>query len=170
LHPPPLPAAARREPDDGSRGAVYVELLVAVVPMFTLFWALLQLNGLFLADVLTQHAAVTAVRAAVVCEPDNHSERPQTGQECADASVRELLGMDSGKKTLASIESVSVSLAGASSTGSAPVVATVTVQYRCDVPLVGWMVCGLAGPGGFASTSIVRKASLPNQGAFYDYD
>jgi hypothetical protein len=136
--------------------------------MFTLFWGLLQLNGLFLADVLAQHAAVTAVRAAIVCEPDNHKERPENGQQCADASVRELLGMG-GHKTVASVESAQVSLEGASSTGSAPVIATVTLHYRCEVPLVGWMVCGLAGGGG-ASTSIVRKAALANQGAFYDYD
>ena len=72
----------------GSTGAVYVEFLVAVVPMFTLFWGIAQLNGLLLADVVAQHAAVTAVRAAVVCEPDDHSQRPETGQQCADAAVR----------------------------------------------------------------------------------
>ena len=150
-------------------GAVSVEFLIALVPMFTLFWGLVQLNGLFLADLVTQHAAVTAVRAAVVCEPDDHMQRPESGQECADAAVREVLGMGSAKKTVASIAQATVSLVGASPTGNGPVTATVKAEYRCEVPLVGWLVCGLAGGAGIASAVIVRKATLPNQGAFYAY-
>jgi Flp pilus assembly protein TadG len=153
----------------GSTGAVYVEFLVAVVPMFTLFWGIAQLNGLLLADVVAQHAAVTAVRAAVVCEPDDHSQRPETGQQCADAAVREILGLDRAR-TVSSIRSAEVSLSGASATGIAPVTATVSVRYQCEVPLVGWLVCGLAGRrSGLSWTTIVRSATLPNQGAFYAY-
>jgi hypothetical protein len=151
-------------------GAVYVELLVALVPMFTLFWGLVQLNGLFLADLVTQHAAVSAVRAAVVCEPDNHRLRPESGQECAEGAVREILGMGAAKKTVASIQQASVSLSGASASGTGPVTATVRAEYRCEVPLVAWLVCGLAGgASGHASAVITRKATLPNQGAFYAY-
>ena len=154
----------------GTTGAVYVELLVVLVPMFTLFWGLVQLNGLFLADLVTQHAAVSAVRAAVVCEPDDHLQRPESGQQCAEGAVREILGLGSGKRTVASIQRASVSLAGASATGTGPVTATVKAEYRCEVPLVGWLVCGLAGgASGLSSAVIVRKATLPNQGAFYAY-
>jgi Flp pilus assembly protein TadG len=158
-----------KEKRKGSTGAVYVEFLVALVPMFTLFWGIVQLNGLFLADVIAQHAAVTAVRAAVVCEPDDHSQRPETGQQCADAGVREILGLDA-TRTVSSIRSAEVSLAGESATGIAPVTATVRVHYQCEVPLVGWLVCGLtSGRSGLSSTTIVRSATLPNQGAFYAY-
>lgn len=163
------PSARSGGMQDDMTGAAYVEFLVALVPMFTLFWGLVQLNGLFLADLVTQHAAVTAVRAAVVCEPDDHLQRPESGQDCADAAVRELLGIGSAKKTVAAIAGASVSLAGASPTGNGPVTATVRAEYRCEVPLVGWLVCGLAGGSGVGSAVIVRKATLPNQGAFYAY-
>jgi Flp pilus assembly protein TadG len=146
-----------------SKGAVYVEFLVALVPMFTLFWGLVQLNGLFLADIVAQHAAVSAVRAAIVCEPDDHSQRPQGGQECAEDAVHEILGMSGGQKTVSAIQGADVSLAGLSTTGNASVTATVTVEYDCEVPLVGRLICG------GSSAVIVRKATLPNQGAFYAY-
>jgi Flp pilus assembly protein TadG len=149
-----------------SGGAAYVEFIIAVVPLFLFFWGMLQLNGLFLADILTQHAAVTAARAAVVCEPDDHSVRPEDGQTCASAAVREVFGMD-GTKTLGAVSDVSVSLAGASASGNAPVTATVTTQYECEVPMVGLLVCGFAS--GSSTATIIRKASLPNQGAYYAY-
>ena len=36
------------------RGAAYVELLIAIMPMLILFWGLMQLNGLLLADLVVR--------------------------------------------------------------------------------------------------------------------
>ena len=53
-----------------ARGAAYVEFLIAILPMLILFWGIMQLNGLLLADLVVRHAAVHAVRAAIVCDSE----------------------------------------------------------------------------------------------------
>ncbi len=52
------------------RGAVYVEFLVAFVPVLIFFLGLLQLGLHFCAKLVVQHAATRAVRAAVVVMED----------------------------------------------------------------------------------------------------
>jgi len=63
----------------GSRGAAYVEFLVVVVPLLTLFLGITQLALIYGADLLVQHAAAKAVRAAVVILPDDHEEADYAG-------------------------------------------------------------------------------------------
>jgi hypothetical protein len=48
------------------RGAVFVEFLIVFLPVFTFFLCLLQLALLFTVRLVTEHAALTAARAAAV--------------------------------------------------------------------------------------------------------
>ena len=57
----------------GSNGVIYVEFIIVIIPMLVLFWGVMQLNGLLLADLVVRHAAVNAVRAAIVCDSDEDS-------------------------------------------------------------------------------------------------
>jgi Flp pilus assembly protein TadG len=160
-----------------SRGSAYVEFIIALVPMFTVFWGFAQLNGMLLADLVVRHAAVNAVRAAIVCDSDAH---PQDGAELAKPGG---CSYEAAKKTLSAIKSFSpggsgdpqmtVSVDGAKTTGNDDVTVTVTAFYHCLVPFVGGVVCGLSrdelGSGQLAVAPITRKATLPNQGANYAF-
>jgi hypothetical protein len=54
-----------------TRGAVYVEFLLAFIPVFILFLGMLQAALLYAANLVVSHAATTAVRSAVVVLPDD---------------------------------------------------------------------------------------------------
>lgn len=54
-----------------ARGAVYVEFIIAFMPIFVLFLAICQLSLLVVARLVVSHAAVTAARAAVVVLEDD---------------------------------------------------------------------------------------------------
>ncbi len=161
-----------------TEGAVYVEFVIAIVPMLILFWGLMQLNGLLLADLVARHAAVNAVRAAVVCDSD---EVPQSGSELSASSG---CSYQAAKMTLSAVKSFSpsgstdpdfsISVDGADTDGNAPVTVTLVAHYHCQVPLVAAFVCGLANGEAslgneLASASLVRRATLPNQGAGYSF-
>ncbi len=153
-------ARAREE-----RGAVYVEFIVAIVPMLVVFWGLLQVNGLLLADLVVRNAAMNAVRAAIVCDSDEHTSGQSGGQDCAQQAAADTT------KAVKSIQSVSVQVDGASSSGNAPVTATVSASYECQVPLVASLACGVFGGVGMgtATATIERSATLPNQGHYYQF-
>ncbi len=146
-------------------GAVYVEFIVAILPMLVLFWGLLQVNGLLLADLVVRDAASNAVRAAIVCDSDESTSGPSGAQDCAQQAA------EATTKAVKSIQSVGVQVANASASGNAPVTATVSASYDCQVPLVASVACSLfAGEGNFSSVAVIqRSATLPNQGHFYKF-
>jgi hypothetical protein len=158
-------------------GAVYVEFLIAIMPMLMLFWGLMQLNGLLLADLVTRHAAVNAVRAAIVCDSQakdlGGKQRLQTDSKLGSTGG---CAYEAAKKSLSAVHSFgdppvfAVKIDGANKSGNAPVTATVVAAYHCRVPLVGGLVCGLftAGTDAMNIRFLSRAATLPNQGASYD--
>jgi Flp pilus assembly protein TadG len=155
-------------------GAAYVEFIIAIVPMLLLFWGIMQLNGLLLADLVARHAAVHAVRAAIVC--DSQVGRAQSAEVLAAPGG---CSYEAAKLSLSAIRSFgapdfTVHVEGASPHGNGPVTATVVASYRCQVPLAGAVLCGgiIRDEGGAASPlgslKLTRKATLPNQGAGYE--
>lgn len=155
-------------------GSAYVEFIIAIVPMMILFWGIMQLNGLLLADLVARHAAIHAVRAAIVC--DSQVGHPQSGDELAAPGG---CAYEAAKLALSSVRSFgapdfSIRVEGASRTGNGPVTATVIASYRCQVPLAASLLCnGLihdegAGRASSGVLTLTRKATLPNQGAGYE--
>jgi Flp pilus assembly protein TadG len=155
-------------------GSAYVEFIIAIVPMLVLFWGIMQLNGLLLADLVARHAAVHAVRAAIVC--DSQVGHPQSAEELSAPGG---CSYEAAKLALSAVQSFgapdfTVRIEGASRHGNAPVTATVVASYRCQVPLAASLLCsglirdedGIAAPRGFLN--LTRKATLPNQGAGYE--
>lgn len=62
---------------DDTRGAVYVEFLIAFLPVFVFFLCLLQLALVFSAKLVVEHAATVSARAAAVVfgdEPGPYNE------------------------------------------------------------------------------------------------
>lgn len=56
------------------RGVVFLELLVAFVPMWTFFLCILQLAFIGHADLIVKHSADSAARSAAVVLPDDPNE------------------------------------------------------------------------------------------------
>jgi len=65
----------------GTKGAAYVEFLMAFVPLFILFLGIAQVSLLFGARLVVEHAAQRAARAAAVVLPDDpvHYDDEPTG-------------------------------------------------------------------------------------------
>jgi len=70
--------AAKRLRDD-TRGAVYVEFLIAFMPVFVFFLCLLQLALLFSAKLVVKHATVTGSRSAAPRPSSSPSSTVLTG-------------------------------------------------------------------------------------------
>lgn len=56
---------------ENRRGAVFIEFLIAFLPVYTFFLCVLQLALLYTVKVVTEHAAVNAARAAAVIIADD---------------------------------------------------------------------------------------------------
>jgi Flp pilus assembly protein TadG len=149
-----------------TRGAIYVEYAIAIVPMFVLFWGLLQLNGLLLADLVVRDAAEKAVRAAIVCDSDHETSGMSGGMQCAQQAAAETV---KAVKSIADAEVIS--LDGADSAGNQEVTAVVVAHYYCQVPLVAGLVCAaFRGEGSsIEMATLERSAQMPNQGHYYKF-
>ncbi|MFI5298021.1 MAG: TadE/TadG family type IV pilus assembly protein [Polyangiales bacterium] len=154
-------------------GAVYVEFLIAFMPLFMTFMSIVQFGFLQIADIMTKHAAVTGVRAAVVVLPDDPANY-------SDAEPYRVVGQrKTDIETAVKIPLLVVSplplptvtfptSAGGSDDQTTPFAhdALVRVQvkfdYICAVPLGREIVCGLTG-----IKTLKAEAALPMQGANY---
>ncbi len=181
----------RRSLHDDTRGAAYVEFLIAFLPVFITFLALWQLGLLCVAKLAVQHAAVCAARAGAVAiaEPQDAMHSLSDGprgiaQDAAAMAASPLIngglisqmwvqfpdgaGGSSEKTSYTPSES-----------GRPPMVRVrVTAEFICTVVPVGVFVCGLAKPesniagvggGGATRALISAEASYPYQGARYTY-
>lgn len=68
----------RRRPLDATSGAVFIEFLIAFLPVYVFFLCLVQLAILFAVRLVTEHAATSAARAAAVVIGD---DQRRYGQE-----------------------------------------------------------------------------------------
>jgi hypothetical protein len=169
---------ALRSPSSTTAGAAYAEFVIAIVPLLVLFWGMVQVNGILLADLVARNAAVNAVRAAIVCDSD---EIPQSGGDLAApdgcsyrAAAMTLSAIKSFNAPGTSQPDFSVLVEGASTDGNDPVTATVFANYHCEVPLVGGVVCGvmhdeITHQNAAPTAVLARRATLPNQGAAYSF-
>jgi len=108
--PRPYPAAIDRAA--AQRGAVYVEFLVAFIPILIFFLGMLQLALGFAAKLVVRHAAVKAERSAVVVledDPKRYDKSPR-GQVTYKGS--------SGQKSQSSLGDVASKIGVGGDTGS----------------------------------------------------
>lgn len=64
-------ASAARARLGAESGAIFVELLIAFLPVYVFFLCLVQLTILFAVRLMTEHAAISAARAAAVVIGDD---------------------------------------------------------------------------------------------------
>ena len=152
------------------RGAVYLEMLIAYVPVLAFFFGVLQLADIAAAHLIVQRAAGAAARAAVVVMPDDDvfytegteispSERKLADIERAAATIlRATRRLQVGDNVELDRD---VAIEHGDDRVRQPITATVRARYRCFVRAF----CGFDG-----SLTLSADATLPYQGARYRYD
>jgi hypothetical protein len=151
------------------RGAVFVEHLIAYLPVMFFFFATWQLIELCAAHLIIKRAASAAARAAVVVLPDDPAfyvsddggQVPKDrydGKRSADVKFAAALVLAANPH----FSGFDVDVTPA--TGSGPLSATVRANFDC---FAGWasLVCGLSG-----SRQLSAKATYAYQGASYNYE
>jgi hypothetical protein len=158
-----------------ARGAIYVEFLIAFMPILTMFLGIVQIADLHQARLIVSHAAMVGARAAVVVIPDD-------GQFYENSQP----GTVDGKRKQAIVKAVSIPLRASRSITELRVTFPTTAggsddkttygrddlvrvkveaRYQCRVPLVNRMVC----PDKSSTRTMTAEAALPNNGADYVY-
>lgn len=169
-----------------TKGAVYVEFLIAFLPLFCFFLALVQFMVLVMANIMTKHATELTARAAIVVIPDDpqyyggaqvgsfSGKRKQDIQAAAEYLTKKRWGGE-----------VTVKINGQTSgqfTRDQALEVSLDYDFPCQIPFGRWVACsGQASSGGditgphsaWADGQDIRKltgkATLPNQGADYIY-
>jgi hypothetical protein len=175
---------------DDTRGAVYVEFLIAFMPVFVFFLCLLQLALLFSAKLLVEHSATTGARAAAVVfgdEPGPYNEaNPQ-----ANVSSKERRKIVRGAILIAlapmilddTVASVGIGypdVAGGKSTpndtaipsrmGNAMIRVRVDAKVICKIAIANVIVCDANGNSALRIKDVPAESSYPYQGANYAYE
>ena len=148
-------------------GALFVEHLIAFLPVMYFFLATWQLIDLFTADLIVRRAANAAVRAAVVVLPDDPNAFGRDKDIHQYAGLRreyvqraaELVLMAAGNIE----DNVRVELTGTFSDHN-PITAAVTVSYRCTAAWVN-IICG-----GQPTRALTARSTHAYQGARFSYD
>ena len=146
-----------------TRGAVFVEQLIAFLPVIFFFLASWQLMELCAGDLIVKRAASAAVRAAVVVLPDDP-------RFYGGAPVNSFAGDRQKDIILAAATILAVSphfsndftVTLSQASGNHPLTATVRAPFHC---FAGWvsLVCG------GASRTLQASARHVYQGASFDY-
>lgn len=155
-------------------GAVYVEFLIAFMPLFVLFSGLFQLGMVEIADLVTRHAAVTAARAAIVVLPDNPMYYDtkvnliggQRYDDIRSAAEMTIEAIDPSPRVEVRFPRVPGGTEYVESVGPHDIVhAQVRYQYACRVPIGNLLVCGPS-----RVKTLVAESAMPNQGANEEYE
>lgn len=181
-----LPRAALR---DDTRGAVYVEFLIAFLPVFVFFLCLLQLALLFSAKLLVEHAATEGSRAAAVVfgdEPKPYDE-PKDGtntlskerRKTVRAAVLIALAPLILDDTVASVgvgypdapggKSPPVDTPVKARTGNDMIRVHVDAVVVCKIALANVIACEPFGSSTLRVRTIPAESAYPYQGASYVY-
>jgi hypothetical protein len=148
-------------------GALFVEHLIAFVPVMYLFLATWQLIELFTTDLIVRRAANAAVRAAVVVLPDDPSAFGRDGNIHQYAGLRREYVQRAAELVLLAAgnveDNVTVEVTGNFSEHN-PITAEVTARFRCAASWVN-IVCG-----GQPTRTLSARSTHAYQGASFSYD
>lgn len=185
-----------RKPSDASlrrdtRGAVYVEFLIAFMPVFVFFLCLLQLALLFSAKLLVEHSSVAGVRAAAVVFAD---ERGPYGEATPQTNVisTERRDVVRGAVLIAlapmilddTVVSVGVTYPGPGKAGEKDAPLDSPIPFRngngmvrvrvdtfvvCKIAIANLIACDALGSSSLRVKKIPAESAFPYQGASYEY-
>lgn len=153
-----------------------VEFLVAFLPVMTFAMCIFQQTVLYAGQLLTEHAALSAARAASVVVPDNPNRYGGEGANTAGNKRKEAIRL-AAIRALGplvqdeNISEVDVDLGGGGGATNAaigaksPINVTVNATFQCKVPLAAQIICDSNG-----EFKLSAQATLPNQGASFTYE
>lgn len=142
-----------------ARGAAAVEFVLVMVPVFLCFFCFLQVGKLYMANLVFQHAATVAARAAaVIVEP---SLNPGENGSEDDVKTVARLALGAWQTAIRNVD-VSVSSAASTSDPNGLVTAKLTGKFHCGVAMAARLTCGSD-----KSINLKATARFPLQGARY---
>ncbi len=149
-----------------ARGAVFIEHLIAYLPVMLFFMATWQLLELFAAHLILRRAASAAARAAVVVMSDDPAYYDGAAKDSLEGKRHEDVKLAAALILGANphFGAFDVTVSPSNPTESVPLTATVGADFHC---FAGWasLACGPSG---------VRKLSAEStyayQGASYNYE
>jgi hypothetical protein len=174
-------------------GAIFVEFLIAFLPVYVFFLCLLQLGLLFTVKLLTEHAAVSAARAAAVVLADDPKHYAQTQPHelrepkafrqanprvsaVRSAAVLALLPLilNGSVQTLdvlfppaeepGGVEQGKVKLTPMGDQEVSKVRVRIEATVLCRISFANWLLCSPR-----LTAPVSAEAIYPYQGAYYDY-
>jgi Flp pilus assembly protein TadG len=148
------------------RGAVYVEQMIAYLPVMFFFMATWQLLELCAAHLIVKRAASAAARAAIVVLPDDPAFYDGVAKDSFSGKRKEDIELAAAMILATSPHFTSDFKVEVPSglKGSAPLTATVKAKFFC---FAGWvsLVCGPTGVRELSAKSVYAY-----HGAAYSYD
>lgn len=148
-----------------TRGAVFVEHLIAYLPVMFFFLAAWQLMELCAAHLILKRAASATARAAVVVLPDDPAFYNDVPKDSYSGKRKDEIELAAALILATSPHfSSDFTVEVPETKGSAPLTATVKANFHC---FAGWasLVCGASG-----SRQLTAKSTYAYHGAPYDYD
>ena len=185
-----LPISAQRALLADTRGAAYVEFLIAFLPVFVLFLCAWQFGRIFTVRLLCTHAAVVGARSAavIVAEPEENGsvEHRVTDDKKQQISIAVFAALAPAlvNDWIASVDVQFPSTAGGSPDTPVdlqPDSATfsnvppkmihvrVVAAFRCGLPFADALMCDHSSQSGY-TFPITAEATFPYQSARYAYD
>lgn len=176
-------------------GAVYVEFLIAFMPVFVFFLCLLQLALLFSSQLVVEHSAVQGARAAAVVfgdEPDPYGEHGDDAVNTLSAprrgAVRDAVLISLAPLILdGSIATVDVAfpredapggddqpenepLTPMANAGPRMIRVRVEAAVVCKIAMANVIICKPGGRPNLRVTQAAAESLYPFQGARYAYE
>jgi hypothetical protein len=149
------------------KGAALPEFALAIFPLITIFFVLMQVAEIFIGHLLLHHAAVVAARCEVVDKgPDLPGKYVDSDGDaaCTNAAIAGI-GVGSWYKGVQNIKAKADYAGGTAHDDSqyGDVTTTTEADFKCGVP-IGKIICN----GGSKKLSFTIK--LPHEGALYKLD
>jgi hypothetical protein len=150
-----------------ARGAVYVEFLIAFLPILAFFMALIQLTWVNTANIVVKHAAVIATRAATIVIPDDQNNYDTDPGDASGERMNAIVSAARGPLyALDDAPSPNVSLPlGTHYSAHGMVKVRVDYDFPCRVPIGGPIVCALS-----KTKRLSGQSAMPLQWANYKYE
>ena len=164
------------------RGAALAEFAIAILPLVSLFFVIVEVGIMFSAHLVLHHAAIAAARCGIVTkggyspgdfignqDGKKGTDNGKAETVCQQAAI-DATGEGFWHKTLWDIK-VSYDLkqnaAGKHDEGYGDLVTTVDANYRCAGPVLSQIaICGSNG----GTKPLEIKITLPHEGAQYTID
>jgi hypothetical protein len=151
------------------RGAVLAEFVIVFIPLMTVFMSSVQWARVATAHLVAKHATVSGARAAAVTTKGSDGKSNPGAKDNEKDDVERAVKFAMGPwyyQGFLNVEKVDIKDESSQSDPYGLVTVTVTANYKCDVPIGKYVVCGADRTMRYKP----MRAAFPHQGARYKDD